>query len=221
MIDHKDSHIPSRLIMFTCTLLHHALLEWQKNKGVHPKASKSKLETYRPHRSIYSNYKNDGGNNASRCAATSRKLFILPSVADTSTFLMNAWNTLPESYQQRVYTNTLATVKRQIQLPENPTPAEVISTEAACIDNAILLDVWTSEVALEEQEIRSTDPNIPMDNNCMDDELHSGIPWGCKDYHDKGDKIDECDAIHTTSWRRRAATELEKFNLGTSDVDGY
>jgi len=37
MIDDKDSHIPSPLIMFTCTTLRHALLEWQKYKGVHPK----------------------------------------------------------------------------------------------------------------------------------------------------------------------------------------
>jgi hypothetical protein len=44
MIDAKDGHIPSPLIMSTCTVLRHALLQWQKNKGVHPKASKSKLE---------------------------------------------------------------------------------------------------------------------------------------------------------------------------------
>ena len=40
---------------------------------------------------------------------------------------MNTWNTLPESYQPRVYNNTLPTVKRQIQQAENPTPAVVIS----------------------------------------------------------------------------------------------
>jgi len=28
MIDDKDSYIPSQLIMFTCTALQHALLEW-------------------------------------------------------------------------------------------------------------------------------------------------------------------------------------------------
>jgi len=49
---------------------------------------------------------------------------------------MNTWNTLPESYQQRVYNNTLATVKHQIQQAENPTPAVVISMEAARVDNA-------------------------------------------------------------------------------------
>jgi len=53
--------IPSPLIMFTCTALRHALLEWQKNKGVHPKASKSKLKADRPDRSEYFNHKNDGG----------------------------------------------------------------------------------------------------------------------------------------------------------------
>jgi hypothetical protein len=44
MIDDKDGHIPLPLIMFTCTAFSHAILEWQKNKGVHPRASKSKLK---------------------------------------------------------------------------------------------------------------------------------------------------------------------------------
>ena len=65
------------------------------------------------------------------------------------TFLMNTWSTLPESYQQRVYENPLAIVKRQIQQAENPTPAVVISLEAVRVDNAILFDYLTSEVALE------------------------------------------------------------------------
>jgi hypothetical protein len=73
---------------------------------------------------------------------------------------MNTWNTLLESYQQRVYNNTLVTVKRQIQQVENPTPAAVISTEAARIDNAILGDFLTTEVALEEPEIGSTNPTF-------------------------------------------------------------
>jgi len=218
MIDDKDGHIPSPLIMFTCTALRHALLEWQKNKGVHPKASKSKLKADRPDRSNYFNCKNDGGKIVSCCAVTCRKLLTSPGVADTYTFLMNTWNTLPESYQQRVYNNTLATVKRQIQQAENPTPAVVISVEAARVDNAILLDYLTSEVALEEPEIGSTDSNIPIDNNCTDDELHFGMPGGSGDFEDEGD---ESDAIPTASRRRRAATELERFDLGTSDVDGY
>jgi hypothetical protein len=36
----NNGHILLPLIMFTCTELSHALLEWQKNKSVHPKASK-------------------------------------------------------------------------------------------------------------------------------------------------------------------------------------
>jgi len=161
---------------------------------------------------------NDGGKIVSCCAVTGRKLLTSPGVADTYTFLMNTWNTLPESNQQRVYNNTLATVKRQIQQAENPTPAMVISVEAARVDNAILLDYLTSEVALEEPEIESTDSNIPINNNCTDDELHFGMPGGSGDFEDEGDA---CDAIPTASRRRRAATELERFNLGTSDVDGY
>jgi hypothetical protein len=61
MIDDKDGHIPSPLIMFTCTMLRHALLEWQKNKSVHPTASKSKLKADGRDRSNYFNFKNDHG----------------------------------------------------------------------------------------------------------------------------------------------------------------
>jgi hypothetical protein len=59
MIDEKDGHIPLPLIMFSCTALRHALLEWLKHKGVHPKASKSKLNADRPDRSNLFNCKND------------------------------------------------------------------------------------------------------------------------------------------------------------------
>jgi len=150
-----------------------------------------------------------------------RKLLTSPGVADTYTFLMNTWNTLPESYQQRVYNNTLAAVKRQIQQAENPTPAVVISVEAARVDNAILLDYLASEVTLEEPEIGRTDPNIPIDNNCTDDELHFEMAGASGDYEDEGDECDDHAAMPTTSRRRRPATELETFDLGTSDVDGY
>jgi hypothetical protein len=112
---------------------------------------------------------------------------------------MNTWNTLPESYQQRVYNNTLATVQRQIQLGENPTPAVVISVEAARLDNAILLDYLASAVGLEELEIGSTDPTIPIDNNCTDDKLHFGMPGSSGDYEDEGDESEDRDAIPTAS----------------------
>ena len=111
-------------------------------------------------------------------------------------------------------------MKRQIHQVENPTPAVVISTEAARVDNTVLLDYLTSEVDLEEPEIGSTDPNIPIDNNCTDDQVHFGMPGGCEDYDDEGDEIDDSDAIPTTCWWWRAATDLERFDLGTSDVDG-
>jgi hypothetical protein len=150
-----------------------------------------------------------------------RKLLTSSGTVDTYTFLINTWNTLPESYQQRLYKNTLATVKRQIQQVQNPTSAAVISTEAVHVDNAILLDYLTSEGALQEPEIGSTDPNIPIDNNCTDDQLHFGMPGGCKDYYDEGDEIDESDATPNASWQRLAATVLERFDLGTSDLDGY
>jgi hypothetical protein len=114
---------------------------------------------------------------------------------------MNTWNTLPVSYQQRVYNNTLATVKRQIQQAENPTPAVVISMEAALVDNAILLNYLASEVALEEPEIGSGDQNIPIDNNCRDDELHFRRLGRSGDYENEGDERDGHDAIPTTNQR--------------------
>ena len=120
-----------------------------------------------------------------------------------------------------MYNNTLPTVKRQIQQAENPTPAVVISVEAARVDNAILLDYLASEVALKEPEIGSTDPNILIDNNFTDDELHFGMPEGNWDYEDEGDETDDRDDIPTVSRRRRPATELERFDLVTSNVDGY
>jgi hypothetical protein len=221
MINDKDGHIPSPLIMFICTALRHALLELQKNKGIHPKASKSKLKVDRPDRSNNFNHKNDSGKNASCCAAKGPKLLTSPGVADMYTFFMNTWNALPESYQQRVYNNTSAKVKLQIQQAENPMPAVVISTEAASVDNAILLDYLNSEVALEEPEIGSTDSHIPIDNNCTDDELHFGMPGGSGYYEAECDESDKHDAICTTSRRGQRTTELERFELGTSDVDGY
>jgi hypothetical protein len=99
-------------------------------------------------------------------------------------------------------------------------PAMVISVEAVRVDNAILLDYLASKVALEEPEIGSTDQNIPIDNNCTDDELHFGMPGGSGDYQDEGDDSDDHDAIPTTSRRRRPATQLEQFGLETSDIDG-
>jgi hypothetical protein len=192
-----------------------------KNKGVHPKASKSKLKADRPDPSNYVNYKNDGGKNASCCAAMGRKLLTSPGIADTYTFLMNTWKALPESYQQRVYNNTLATVNDQIQQAENPTPAVVFSMEAARVNNAICLDYLTSEVAHEEPEIGSTDRNILIDNNCMDDELHFGMPGVSGDYKVIDNEFDQRDAIPTPSRQRWHATELEGLDLGTSDVDWY
>jgi len=150
-----------------------------------------------------------------------RKLLTLPSVAATYTFLMNTWNTLPERYEQRVYKHTLPTVKLQIQPAENPTPAVVIPVETAHVDNAILLHYLTSEVVLEERDIGSSDPNIPIDNNCTDDKQHFGRPGGSEDFEVERDESDERNTIPTASWRRQVATELERFDLWTSDVEGY
>jgi len=129
-------------------------------------------------------------------------------------------DTLLASYQQRVCINTHATVRHQMQHAENPTPAVIICMEATRVDNAIHPDYLTSEMALEKPEIRSTDPTIPIHNNCTDDELHFSIPGGCEEYDDDGDEINVSDSIATASRRRWAATELDRFDQGTSDVDG-
>ena len=50
-----------------------------------------------------------------------------------------------------------------------------MSTNAVCVDNAIFLGYLTSEVALEEPEIRSIDPNIPINNNCTYDEANATV----------------------------------------------
>ena len=89
MIHDKDGYIPSPLIMSTCTVLRHALLEWQRNKVDHPKASKSKLNVDRPDHLNYFKHKNDGGKITSCCAVTGRKLLTSPGIADTYTFLLN------------------------------------------------------------------------------------------------------------------------------------
>jgi len=219
MIDDKDSHIPSPLIMFTSTALRHALLEWQKNKCVHSKASKSKLKADRPDRSNHFNYENDGGKNASCWAATGRELLTSPGIADTYTFLMYPWNALLESYQQRVHKNTLAPVKHQVQQAENPTPAGILSMKAAPVEIAILLEYFTSEVALEELQIGSTDPTFQIETKWTDDKLHFGMPGGRGDHNNEGGESDKRDVILTGSWWWRATNELTRFDCGLSDLD--
>jgi hypothetical protein len=199
MIDNKDGHIPSQLIMYTCTPLSHPLLEWQRHKSVHLKAAKSKLKADRPDRSNHYNFKNDDGKIASCSALTGHKLLTSPSVADRYMFLMNTWNALQESYHQKVYRNTSATDTCQIQQAENPTPAMVISLDAADVDNAILPAYLTSEAALEEPEIGSTNPNILINNTCLDDQPHFRMPGDIGDYKDEGDESNERDAIPTDS----------------------
>jgi hypothetical protein len=98
-----------------------------------------------------------------------------------------------------VYKSTFATVKRLTQQAENPTPATVISSEAAPVANLILLDYLTSEVTLAKSEIRSTDPNIPIDNNCTDEELHFAMRGCCEDYDNESDIIEKSNAIPTAS----------------------
>jgi hypothetical protein len=100
-------------------------------------------------------------------------------------------------------------------------PAEVISTDAVHVDNAIIPDYVTSQVAHMEPVIGSTEPNIPIDHNCTDDKLQFGMAGCWEEYKNEGDKINQVDAIPTARWRCRATTQLDIFNLGTSDVDRH
>jgi len=97
----------------------------------------------------------------------------------------------------------------------------VISVEAAGVANAILVEYLASEVALEEPEIGCTGQDIPRDKDCTDDELHFGIPGGSGDYEDANDERAVHEAIPTANGRRRPTTELGRFDLRTTDVDGY
>ena len=47
------------------------------------------------------------------------------------------------------------------------------------------------------------------------------MPGGTGDYEDAGDESDECESIPTASTGRQPTTEHDRFDLGTSDVDGY
>jgi hypothetical protein len=67
----------------------------------------------------------------------------------------------------------------------------------------------------------STDPMIPTNINCTDDKPHCGIPGGSGDYEDEGDKSKECNAFPTAMQCQCGTTELDRFDLGTSVVDGY
>jgi hypothetical protein len=70
MIDDKDGCTPLPLFMITGNALGQALLEWQKNQGVPPKALKSKLKAVRLDCSNHFNHKIDSGKNLSCCTAT-------------------------------------------------------------------------------------------------------------------------------------------------------
>jgi len=97
----------------------------------------------------------------------------------------------------------------------------VISVEAVRVDNAVLLDYLTSEVAVEGPKIGSTDPNVLIDHSCTDDRLHFWMPGGSGDCDHEGNESNERNAIPSTNWWRWTVTELKRFHLRTSDVDGY
>jgi len=69
--------------------------------------------------------------------------------------------------------------------------------EVACVENAMVFDYWTSVVAHEEPEISCTDPNIPIENQCTDDELHVGWPVGSADYKNERHACVELDIVPT------------------------
>jgi hypothetical protein len=52
-----------------------------------------------------------------------------------------------------VYNHTLPTAKHQIQQAETTSPTVALGVEASRVDNALLLDYLTFEVALENHTI--------------------------------------------------------------------
>jgi len=93
--------------------------------------------------------------------------------------------------------------------------------EAESVANASRLDYLVSEVALEDPEIASTNPEITIEYNCTADELHFGMPGGSGEYEDEGDESNGCDGILTGSQGPQPTTELKRFYVETSNVDGY
>jgi len=89
--------------------------------------------------------------------------------------------------------------------------------EAAHIDNAVLLDYLSSEVALDDPEIRITEPIVLIHNNCPNDNLHFGMPRDSKDFQDAGNESDKRKASATASRQQQLRTVVEWFNLETSD----
>jgi hypothetical protein len=55
----------------------------------------------------------------------------------------------------------------------------------------------------------------------MDDKLYFGMPVGSQDYEVTADECDQHHVIPTTSQGRWAMTELERFDLERSDVNGF
>jgi hypothetical protein len=76
-------------------------------------------------------------------------------------------------------------------------------------------------VPLKEFAIGSTDPNIPIANNCTDAELHFRIPGGSSDFEDEGDESNDRIAIPTARWPQRPATYFNRVELGTCVVHRY
>jgi hypothetical protein len=70
-----------------------------------------------------------------------------------------------------VYNKTLAIVKRHIQQAAKQTPVGVRIVAAAGVENSILPEDFSSTVELGKRDIGSTDPDIPIDNNCTNDKL--------------------------------------------------
>lgn len=208
MINDQYRHIPSPLIMFTWTASLHDLQDCQMYNGVVLKGSKSMVNAGRPDRSNHPNYKFDSGPVACCCAATARKMLTSPGIAARYTLLMNTWNTLQESYQQRLDKNIHATVNHQIQQVENPIPARVISLDVGSIDNARYVDNLTSKGALERLQIGSTSPGIPTSHHCPVDKLHRRMPVCTWDYQDDADAMDKRNDIPTASRWKEPAIEL-------------
>jgi hypothetical protein len=100
----------------------------------------------------------------------------------------------------------------------NPTLATVIGVEATRVDNAMIFDNLPSEVALEESEIRSTDPDVLINITCTENQVCLRMAGGSKQYEGEGDESNRLDEISTPSWRLWERTQRETFDLECSGV---
>jgi hypothetical protein len=100
-------------------------------------------------------------------------------------------------------------------------PAVFIYVKGAFMDNAILLEYLTSNVAVTKPEIGCTHITVMVNSQFRDDKLYIWMAGDSGDFENDGDTIKELNAFPTPSLRRLTITEHESFYMGNGDIQGY